>query len=844
MLSIVRPAARRLLVCALLAAGVAEVAGVGRAAVAQAPPPGLVYPAPAGALLEKLEKLRVLGSVLYLAAHPDDENTALIATFSRGSHYRTGYLAMTRGDGGQNLIGPEQGERVGVIRTQELLAARRIDGGEQFFTRAIDFGYSKSPEETLAIWGHDAVLSDVVRVIRTFRPDVIVTRFPTDGSGGHGHHTASALLAAEAFRAAGDPTRFPEQLKTLTPWQPKRLFWNAWRRDGGETPGAIRVDVGAYDPLLGRSYTEIAAESRSMHKSQGFGSAERRGTFPQELLLTAGDPAVKDPLEGIDVSWRRVPGGEAVDAPLAKAVAEFDPRHPDRSVPRLLEADAALAKLPAGAWVDTKRAELLDAIRSATGLWLEAMAARPAVTPGEELKVTLTALNRSDVPLTLEGVDLTDAAGTPPSGGNLADNRPWKADATLALPADFPLPQPYWLVKPATKGLFQVDDPSLIGKAEAPPPVVARFRLRAGGETLTYVVPVLYRRTDPVAGEVVRPLEVLPRVNLRFADGVVLFPGAGSRPVTVEIGDGGGTPQAVSGSVRITAGPGWTVSPPSQPFTVEPGGRARVTFSVTPPAAPGTVTLRAEADAGGARFTHEVVRIDYPHIPLQTLYPEATARAVRLDVATRGGRLGYVMGPGDDVPATLRQLGYAVDLLDEDDLLRGDLSRYGTIVTGVRAYNTRPELKAAEPRLLAWVEKGGTLVVQYNTSQQLVTDELGPFPLKLSHDRVTVEESPVRLLAPASPLLTTPNRITASDFDGWVQERGLYFPGSWDPRYATVLEVADPGESPKAGSLLFARSGKGAFVYTGLAFFRQLPAGVPGAIRLFANLVSARGSDG
>jgi LmbE family N-acetylglucosaminyl deacetylase len=833
-----------------------------------------------------LAKLNVVGGALYVAAHPDDENTAFLAWASREKLVDAGYLSMTRGDGGQNLIGTESGELMGVLRTQELLAARRLDGAKQFFSRAIDFGYSKGPEETLRIWGKEQVLADTVRVIRTFRPDVIVTRFPATGEGGHGHHTASAILAEEAFKVAGDPSRFPEQLDTLTPWQPKRLLWNVFRF-GGDTPrkdvpGQITADLGAYNALLGRSYTEIAALSRNMHKSQGFGSAERRGTWLNDFRNIAGAPAEEDLFEGVDLSWRRYGAkGEEVGRILRKVEEAFRPTDPAASVPQLVEAWTLIGRIgdatgeppnspskqisekglssspskkssapsPAARpsagestgpkqmdpLLERKRGDIADAVRACLGLWVEAVASEPSAAPGASVKVATMILNRSARPATLESVSVT-YAGAPGEGGALAPNEPLRREISLTLPGDIDTTQPYWLRERPGKGLFTVADVALIGLPENPPPLVARFTVRVDGVAIPFEAPVVFRRTDPVKGELYRPFVVTPPVTATFDEKVYAFGTEKTKKVRVTLTSGA----AVSGVLRLKTEAGFSVSPTEVPFAFTARGEEKqVAFTVTPPVAASAAALTAEAVVSGKVHSRGLVRVDYPHIPLQTLFPPAEAKVLRLDVKAPQAPVGYVMGSGDEVPDALRQMGYTVTLLSDDELENSDLSRYAAIVTGIRAYNTRPRLKLAEARLVDYVEKGGTLVAQYNTMGDLVTEQLGPFPFKLSRDRVTVEEAPVKFLNPASSLLVFPNRLTAADFDGWVQERGLYFPGTWDPRYETVIETHDPLEGDKPGGLLFARHGKGAFVYTGYAFFRQLPAGVPGAYRFFVNLVSA-----
>ncbi|HEY3350130.1 MAG TPA: PIG-L family deacetylase [Thermoanaerobaculia bacterium] len=812
----------------------------------------------------QLKKLNVVGTALYVAAHPDDENTAFLAWGAKGRLLETGYLSVTRGDGGQNLIGNETGELVGVLRTQELLAARRIDGARQFFTRAIDFGYSKNPQETFAIWGHEQVLSDVVWIIRSFRPDVIVTRFPSTGEGGHGNHTASAILAGEAFAAAADPKRFPEQLKWVKPWQAKRLLWNVFRFGAdaprNAAPGQVTLDLGAYNALLGRSYTEIAGQSRSMHKSQGFGAAERRGVWMNDFKLVAGEPATSDLFEGVDLSWKRYgEKGEEVGKILRRVEEGFRATEPAASVPGLVEAWTAFGRLiEAGAPPDAppfssspskksessssdpllaaKRAEVVEAIRACLGLWTEAVAADVSAAPGAEVKVATMILNRSNVPAALEKVEVTHAAA-PLAGGALAPNEPLRGTATVALPPDAAITQPYWLRAPAGKGLYAVPDPTLVGRPENAPPLVARFAVQVAGASIPFETPVVFRRTDPVKGEVYRPFEIVPPVTANFDEKVYAFGSGAAKTVRVTLV--AGAPN-VTGVLRLKAPAGFRVSPAEAPFALAARNEEKaVAFTVTPPAGHASGTLAAETTVAGKADSRSLVRVDYPHIPVQTLFPPAEARVLRIDVKAPRLPVGYVMGSGDAGPDALKQMGYTVTLLSDDELETGDLSRYTAVVAGIRAFNTRPRLKQAVKRLEAYAEGGGTVVVQYNTTGDLVTDELGPWPIKLSRDRVTVEEAPVTFTKPDSPLLNFPNKLSPADFDGWVQERGLYFAGSWDPKYETVLATHDPGESDKPGGLLYGRVGKGAWVYTGYAFFRQLPAGVPGAYRLFVNLVSA-----
>lgn len=800
-----------------------------------------------------LRKLTVVGSAMYVAAHPDDENTAMLAWLSNERLYRTGYLSMTRGDGGQNLIGDEKGELLGVIRTQELLAARRIDGAEQMFTRAIDFGFSKSPVETLRIWDHDTILADVVWNIRRFQPDVMITRFPTTGEGGHGHHTASAILGLEAFNAAGDPTKFPDQLRYVTVWQPKRIFWNRFsfqqiKPDDPSVAKSLRVDLGTFNPLLGRAYTEIAAESRSQHKSQGFGAAERRGSIINYLDLLAGDPAAKDPFEGVDTTWGRYPGGEKVGRLLTQAATTFDPQQPSKSIPILLQAYDAIDQLALSGdwslsrhpWVDVKRRELMDVIRACAGLAIDVAASDSSVVPGGEVKVTVTVVNRSSYPFLLATIGSRYAQPSKGVGEVLKDNQPIRTELTLKLPAEFDYSQPYWLSAPPKGGAYSVPAQQLIGLPENPPALSLIVTLQDDAlHSLLFVVPVVYRWTDPVRGEIVRPVDVVPEVTANLGSRVYIFPEAQAKPMSVWLQSFAG---ALDATLRVKVPLGWTVTPESAKVSLAAkGDEARPIFQLTPPKEKSEGRIFAEVELpNGKKNVYGLTEINYPHIPPQRVFGDAVAKVVRDDIKKRGRTIGYIMGSGDEVAEALKQIGYDVTLLTDADLERGDFARYDAVVAGVRAYNTRKRLRFAQQRLMDYVKNGGTYVVQYNTNAETVVPAIGPYPFKITNDRVTDEEAPVKLLAPDHPLLNTPNKITADDFKGWVQERALYFPGDVDPHYETVLSSHDPNEPERPNGILYARHGKGVFIYTTYVWFRELPAGVAGAYKVFANLVSAK----
>ncbi len=734
-----------------------------------------------------LDKLNVLGSVLMIAAHPDDENTAMLAYLARGRKARTAYLSTTRGEGGQNLIGSEQGEQLGVIRTQELLAARKVDGAEQYFTSAVDFGFSKTADETIARWGRDEIRGDMMRVIQQFKPDVIILRFSGTPRDGHGQHQASAILGREAFIQSS--------------WKAKRLLFNTFaftaeqEREAASAPGRIEIDTGEFDPILGKSFTEVAGVSRSMHHSQGMGSAERRGPQKNYLTVVEGEKASKDIFDGIDISWKRVEGGAPVGKLLEEAAQTLDISHPEKTVPLLLKARPLIEKIR-DPWGAVKLVELDEAIALCSGLWLDAAADRYRVIEGDRVNVTLTAINRSRLAWQWNGVPL-------------AYNQ--QRTQTVSL-------------KPGEPGRFAVTN----------------------GETEIEIERrVNYRYVDPVEGELTRPVDVVPPVSVNVPAAAVIFPSSQPRAVDVQVI---ANMTGAGGEVRIELSDGWKAEPAARKFQLAKAGELRVvSFSVTPPPGDSVVRARAVATIGGKNISTGLRVIAYPHIPPQTLLPPAEIRMVRTEVKNLARNVGYVMGAGDEVPSALRQIGSNVTLIDPEYMAGGGLSAFDAIVVGVRGYNTRPDLRANHQRLIDYVAAGGTMIVQYNVAEggpfgrsTGALDRLGPWPLKVGRERVTVEERPVKFLKPEHPLLNTPNKISPRDFEGWVQERGLYFPSEWDSRYEAILESNDPGEKPLSGGLLYGRHGKGVYIYTSYVWFRELPAGVPGAYRIFANLLSAR----
>jgi len=828
--------------CLAAAVVIAILAVAGTTNSADVPP--LLSPEPmnAGEIQLALQKLNVLGRVLYIAAHPDDENTNLMAFWANGSLYDAAYLSITRGDGGQNLLGSELGEGLGVIRTEELLDARRIDHAKQFFTRAIDFGFSKTADETMHIWDHDKILADVVWVIRSFRPDVIVTRFSPEDKKTHGHHTASAILAQEAFSAAADPNRFPEQLAFVKPWQATRLVWNTSpfffsnRNLPFDPTGLTVLEAGGYNPLLGKAYTEIAAASLSMHKSQGVGSPPRRGARKEYFKPLEGQPMTSSLFEGIDTTWSRVANSESVAEQIHQIISRFNPADPAASVPELLRLRQAMSGIQDESWVAEKKAQLDKIIAACLGLHVEASTATEAFVPGQNAPIKLEAINRSNVPVTLQEVRFPNTGDSNKVDAALPSNELVTKDLSCRIPDDAPYSQPYWLSKPPAPGTFTVDDQKLIGLPENPPPLPVEIVLQVGGQELRYLVDTKYRTVDPVAGEIRGPVVISPPAFVNVVNNVFVFPTNQPKSVSMRVTAATGV---VKGELKLAAPQGWEVSPAAVPIDLKAANaEMAATFSVKPPNQNGEGTLRAIVSIDGRDYSHERVRISYPHIGVQTLMPPAEAKLVRADIRKKGERIGYIPGAGDDVPESLRQIGYSVKMLSEPEITAKNLAQFSAVVLGIRAYNTQDRISNWLPELFAYVKEGGVAIAQYNTLADLKTNQLGPYPLEISRDRVTDENAQVRVLAPNNPLMNLPNKITPKDFDGWVQERGLYFPDKWDPAWTPILSCNDPKEKPLDGGLLVAKSGKGFFVYTSYSWFRQLPAGVPGAYRLFANMLS------
>jgi LmbE family N-acetylglucosaminyl deacetylase len=791
----------------------------------------------------KLQKLNFLGSVLYMAAHPDDENTNIIAYLSNEKLATTAYLSLTRGDGGQNLIGPEIRELLGLIRTQELLAARSIDGGQQFFTRAIDFGFSKSASEAFSIWGKESVLSDAIRVVRQFQPDIIITRFPPDERAGHGHHTASAILAGEAFDLAARKDVFPEQVEEFGTWQVKRLYTNTgrwWNRSINElTPGVITIDVGGYNTFLGKSYSEISALSSSQHKSQGWGRRGERGYRPEFLEPMKGDPAKKNIFEGVDTTWNRIPGGEKIAPLVAKALEEFDARRPEKSVSLLFSIRNELKKLDSNVWRDRKLRETEELIVDCLGLFAEVTASSYQYAPGESVQSSVELLNRSNTAIQVRSIKASGIKWDSTLSATLTSNRPLVIELKGQVDAGAQYSDPYWLQEPHSTGMFKVSDKTKIGMPQNSPSVTFVFDLMVDGQPLSIKRSLLYKWVDPVKGELWRPFEIVPPVTVNLSESVVVFGTGEPKQVAAVIRSSSDNRQ--QGTVRIQVPKGWRVEPATVPFDLTGRGEEQVSsLTIYPSAAEFNGVLKAIATVNGKEYDRSLNLISYDHFPIQTLLPRAEIKAVRIDLKKEGQRIGYIRGAGDDIPSALRNIGYDVWEMNNDEITPANLRSLDAVVLGVRALNTNDRARYFMPAVLEYVREGGTAIVQYNTNARLQTDNFAPYPINIGRDRVTDERSPVQILLKDHPVVNKPNKITNADFEGWIQERGLYFPSEWDKQYEAVLSMGDPGESPKSSSLLVAKWGKGHYVYTGLSFFRELPEGVPGAYKLFANLVSLR----
>ena len=796
-------------------------------------------------IYKDIQKFGVLANVLYVAAHPDDENTRMISYISNHLNAGVTYLSLTRGDGGQNLIGPEIREMLGIIRTHELLQAREIDGGSQMFTRANDFGYSKSATETFQIWDRDQVLSDVVWAMRKVRPDVVINRFSGDlNRPTHGHHTASAILAIEAFELTGDPSFDADQLKYVQPWQPRRIFFNTSpfmfssreQFDQLDKSGMVVIDIGAYDAVTGQSNSEIAGRSRTMHKSQGFGSAETRGSTLEylELLKDTKGTNPEALFEGIDITWNRVEGGAVIAQKVNELQQTFDFKDPSRSIPLLLEINDLIQQLSDPFWKKIKSQECTDLIRDCLGLFTEARTNVFRTSPGMIISVTLEAINRSGLEVTLTNVFYNDQ-NVLAADSTLADNLGYQKDLRIRVPDKLSIP--YWLEEKPKEGMYIVNDQADRGLPADPAPMNFKLQFDIMNERIEFDIPLQYRTIDPAEGEIYRPVSVTPPVTIVMEDPVLVFSKGSERLVHVTLT---AVSDSIQGSLQLVAEDlSWKIVPDRIEWKFNRSGESTAfACTITAPDKSAKTLLYPEIHIGSNEFHHTVSTLDYDHIPYMSIVKDATVELKSLDISTIHRPIAYIEGAGDDVDKALQQLGYQVDVLKPENIFPASLAKYQVIIAGVRAFNTLEELSYKNTILFDWVKAGGTLIVQYNTSRGLVTNELAPFPLSLSRKRVTEENAPVSIIAPDHPALNFPNKINSSDFSDWIQERGLYYPDQWDERFIPLLEMNDTGEEATRGSLLIAQHGEGYYIYSGLSWFRHLPAGVPGAYRLLSNLIA------
>ncbi|RKE94924.1 PIG-L family deacetylase [Ichthyenterobacterium magnum] len=798
-------------------------------------------------IYESVQKLNFLGSVLYVAAHPDDENTRLISYMSNQVKARTAYLSLTRGDGGQNLIGPEIRELLGVMRTQELLAARRVDGGEQLFTRANDFGFSKHPDETLNIWNKEDVLGDVVLAIRQFKPDIIINRFDHRTPGRtHGHHTSSAMLSIEAFDLANDNTAYPNQLKQTGLWQPKRLFYNtSWWRYGSreafdkiDKSNMLNFDIGTYYPLKGLSNNELASLASSQHLCQGFGRLSQRGSSKEYIEFLKGDfPEDKtDIFSGIDTSWNRIKGGKTIGDILYAIETNFNFKTPSIHIPELLKAYLLLKSIEDEHWKVIKTKELKTIIEACAGLYLEASASTPTISNGNTIELNIEALNRSNAKIELVSLGVSTKATAISKNTKLKPNQKQNFTEAINIPSSMASTGPYWLNKKGTLGMYHVEDKSLIGLPETPRSVRVDFNLKINDIPFSITKDVVYRYSKPDKGELYRPFEIIPEASVKVSESVIIFENDQQKEIQVIVKAG---KNSIEGFVQLEHPDGWNVYPAKQKIEIAHKNEEQIlVFTVIPPKNQSEGQITPKVFIGNKVFSKELIEIDYEHIPFQTVLLPSESKVVRLNIQKKGENIAYIEGAGDVVPESLKQIGYNVITIKPEDINAETLNRFDAVVLGIRAYNTVEELKYKQQLLFDFVARGGNMIVQYNTSHRVKVDELAPYNLKLSRDRVTDENAQVRFLNPEHELLNFPNKITQKDFEGWTQERGLYFPNEWSSEFTPILSMNDKGETPKDGSLLIAKHGKGYYIYTGLSFFREFPEGVSGAYRLFANMLS------
>jgi LmbE family N-acetylglucosaminyl deacetylase len=792
----------------------------------------------------QLKKLKVCGSVLYIAAHPDDENNTLLPYLAKEKLYRTAYLSLTRGDGGQNLIGPEQGVELGMIRTEELLAARKIDGAEQYFTRAYEFGFSKSSNETLKIWDKEKVLADVVFVIRKFKPDVIITRFPPDARAGHGHHTASAIIAHEAFKLAADKSKFPEQFNFgVNPWQAKRIFWNTFNFGTTNTTSEnqLKIDVGGFNTLLGKSYGEIGAEARSMHKSQGEGRARRRGNLIEYFTYVDGENAANDLFENVETSFKRFAnGGKEIDDLIIEAIKNFNFEQPSKTVTALVNIynriellqDDFFKQNDEDNWKIKKLQEVQDLIEACSGLLLEATTTQDVAVQGDSLKVNLLAIKRTSINVNINAIKLDNYQYNSPQALQII--KPFTQTAHIVV--DKEISQPYWLKQPSVnEGMFEVNDQALIGKANNDAAYHAKFEIEIEGKKFSFIKPVLYKYVDFVRGELYQPLPILPKVIVQQKNSIAIFQPKKTNQVAINYY----TTTANTNAIKILKNhqPWFLDTALAKPFVQQ---EHAVAFDIPNSNYKYQELIDSFQLTNGNPALYDV-QIKYNHIPNLIYFKPAIQKTIVTDLKIVGNKVGYIVGAGDKVPEVLEQMGYAVDVLQEKDITLTNLKQYKAIICGIRAHNIYEWLTNKNNIINEYINNGGNFIVQYLRSGFVGNKKIavGPYTFTMNaSSRVTEENAKVNVLLPQHKVLNYPNKIDNNDFDNWVQERSTYQADKLDSAFVSPLQMNDTNEKPSTGSLIIAPYGKGNMVYLSLAMFRQLPAGVNGALKLMANIIA------
>jgi len=803
----------------------------------------------------QLKKLKTTASVLYIAAHPDDENNSLLPYLAKEKLYRTGYLSLTRGDGGQNLIGNEQGVELGMIRTQELLAARKIDGCEQYFSTAYEFGYSKNAKEALTIWDKEKVLSDVVWVIRKFQPDIIITRFPGDARAGHGHHAASSIIANEAFYAAADPKKFPEQFKYgVTPWQAKRILWNTFNFGGTNTTAdnQLKIEVGQFNALLGESYGEIGGEARSMHKSQGEGRPKRKGSITEYFTTTGGDTPKTDLMDGIITDWNKISNRAEINNEIDKIIANYNVAHPEKSVKALVELYKKVHTLwPSKyAWLNKKLNDIQDAIINCSGLFADATTQEEFALRGDTVNVSCFINSRNYNNIIFKGVSIQGFKVDTLTQLAKNDNQTYSIKVKLVKPSEENETQPYWLQLPQTLGNFTVTEQNLIGKAWNDPLLTARFNFRI--EDIDFYVnkPVEYKYIDPVKGEVYQPFVMIPHLSVSLSPHVLLlnllpknksinsdtffvnyqsnFSGK-NIPVTLYVLQDTTKTVFENKLMNFEKNKSDRIAIPVKEFYNPKKGNAI------------EVAIRLNIDGKDYVYNQYFATIQYNHIPNIHYFFKDKIKFINDPIKTIGKKIGYIQGPGDRVPDAVKQMGYDIKFLNETDIKIQELKQFDAIIVGIRAYNLYEWLTDKNDVLNEYVHNGGNLIVQYIKSNTVGAKkiQIGPYPFTVSTaSRITEENAKVNFLLPQHSVLNYPNKITEKDFENWVQERSTYQATQIDAHFETPISMHDTGEKDSNGSLLIAPYGKGNIAYVSLTLFRQLPAGVSGSFKILANLIA------